>query len=181
MFDSSVLRRPALALMFALAAACASPRQTHMPRAEVPVNSLAESRLHAGRDEGREREGPRAERTPVPTTTREKETAERADDRHHGQAGKPRPLLATRLPDPTPDTSADAPGAASPEECERAMAKQLDLELRKTLKNAPRATLEAAKKAAREQKGDTSCTATKAQTTCAMAAKTIAAWQKCMK
>lgn len=68
-------------------------------------------------------------------------------------------------------------------ECGRAMDHYLELEITTNpqLKGLPPEVVEQAKQQAREQHGEAPCTATPAQYRCAMAAKTTAAWQKCMK
>ena len=75
---------------------------------------------------------------------------------------------------------AEAPVKA---DCARAMDHYLELEMATNpqLKGLPPEVVEQAKQQAREQHGDAPCTATPAQNRCAIAAKTTAAWQKCMK
>ena len=58
---------------------------------------------------------------------------------------------------------------------------ELEIAANPQLKGLPPDVIEQAKQMAREKHGEAPCTATRAQYTCAMAASSTAAWQRCMK
>lgn len=145
---------PLFLLALVECAACADPPPPKAPRTQemVPANSLDEAKLHGA------------------------ESPSLLDD--------PTPSSETTTTSTTPDAPPSKGSVAVAEaDCGRAMDRYLDLEMATNpqLKGLPPEVVEQAKQQARAQHGDAPCTSTPAQYRCAIAAKSTAAWQKCMK
>ena len=140
-------------ILAAILVACEDPPPPKAPRAQemVPANSLDEAKLHG---------------VESPSVLDEPATAS-----------------APAIPVEAPAAEPPAKGRIGKAECGRAMDHYLELEITTNpqLKGLPPEVIEQAKQSAREQHGEAPCTATAVQYRCAMAAKTTAAWQKCMK
>lgn len=153
------MRTPTLFLL--LAAACSSGPPPRAPGSgeTVPANSLDRSKLDAPppdeptRSDAAEEPGP-----PVPVPTKVEAPAE-------------------------PTATKGGKGQVSKADCARVMDRYLELELASNpaLAGLPPDVVAQAKEQMRAQHGEAPCTATAAQYRCGMAAKTTAAWQKCMK
>jgi hypothetical protein len=175
---------PLLILILGLVA-CSDPPPAKSPASKnnetVPANSLSDARLKGEED---------------PKDRAEREAAKKGE----GGSSDPSKPYTTKVgeSETTPSTSSSpsspsssdpkkappaAKGAVSKSECDRVMDKYLELEIASNpqLKGVPPDVIEAAKQMAREKHGDVPCTASKAQVTCAMAATSVASWQKCMK
>jgi hypothetical protein len=171
-----------LAALLALVA-CAQPEPKTPQKTSgdgVPANSLSDARLHGEEDpkdkQARNTGGESKEDPTKPMTTK------------MGEAPPPEPGSSTSSKGGAKPGAGSGPpaagkGAVSKSECDRVMDKYLDLEIGQNpqLKDVPPEVIEQAKQMAREKHGEAPCTATRAQYTCAMAASTTAAWQRCMK
>jgi hypothetical protein len=82
-----------------------------------------------------------------------------------------------------PKDTGGGKNVVSRSDCDRVMDKYLELEIatNRQLEGVPPEVIEQAKRMAREKHGDAPCTATHAQYTCAMAATSTDAWQRCMR
>ena len=163
-------------LVISASAACSDPQpppKTPQKEAGVPANSLSDARLH-GEDEKDEKSGAAKDTKADPTQP------------YTQKVGEAPPPEATS-PGAKPSTGGKEPtggkGVVSRSECDRVMDKYLELEIASNpqLKGVPPEVIEQAKQMAREKHGDAPCTATRTQYSCAMAASSTAAWQRCMK
>jgi hypothetical protein len=177
--------------MFLGAAACGEsrpPPQAAQRDDGVPANSLSDARLH-GTETPEERAAREERRDPTqPYTTK----LGQAPPSAAGAAPKPLGSGTTAATDPDPSKPAASSSASAKKEdktvversdCERMMDRYLELEIAKNaqLKDVPHEVIEQAKQMARQQHGEAPCTATRAQYTCAMAASSTSAWQRCLK
>jgi hypothetical protein len=167
-------------LAISASAACNEPQpppKTPQKDDGVPANSLSDARLH-GDDEKSTSGSEKADPT-QPYTTKVGEAPlppEPAGAAGGGAGAKP-------SPEKKPSGNESKGGAVSRSECDRVMDKYLELEIASNpqLKGVPPEVIEQAKQMAREKHGDAPCTATRAQYSCAMAASSTGAWQRCMK
>lgn len=167
------MRWAALVLLcFSVLASCNGPEpKTGGKSDEVPANSLDEAKLHGERPQEQPTKDPTQPLTtkvgeaPVESATAASSNGSGTSSSSGGSGAKP------------------SPNAASKAECDKAMDKYLSLEIASNpqLKGVPPEVIEQAKQMTRDKHGEAPCTATKAQYKCAMAATTVAAWQKCMK
>lgn len=151
------------AALFLLAACGESRPPARAPASdEVPANSFSAARLGDAGDVRNDEPERRDPTSPYLT-----------------KIGEPAPGVDS----PSPTTTAGPGGTLSRSECDRIMDRYLELEIATNpqLKGVPREVIEQAKEMARQQHGDAPCTATPAQVACAMASKTTAAWQRCLK
>ena len=167
-------------LAFLSASACNEPQSpAKAPQKEdgVPANSLSDARLH-GEEEKTPGSADEGKADPTqPYTTRV------------GEAPPPEPGTASgagkssSTKEPSGKGGAGGKGSVSRSDCDRVMDKYLELEIASNpqLKGVPPEIIEQAKQMAREKHGDAPCTATPSQYSCAMAASSTAAWQRCMK
>jgi hypothetical protein len=169
-----------LGITAASLAACGDspPPKTPQKEESVPANSLSDARLH-GEDTNSKNDAPSESSTTEdptqPYTTKVGEAPTKA-----GEAPQPETAPAGKK---AGAREGGGKGAVSPSECDRVMDRYLELEIAANpqLKGVPPEVIEQAKQMAREKHGDAPCTATRAQYTCAMAAASTAAWQRCMK
>lgn len=168
---------PANIIVFAITASAATvacsgqPAKSASQGESVPANSFSDARLRGDDQASRpERSSDPSEASVDPTqpyTTRVGDAPAPAKNPEGGRR----------------EDGARAGGVVSKPECDRLMERYLELEISKNpeLKGLPSEVIEQAKELAREQHGDAPCTANRAQYTCGMAAKSTAAWQRCMK
>lgn len=164
-------------LVFSATAACNDPQpppKTPQKDDGVPANSLSDARLH-GEDET-DGTGPKADPT-KPYTTKVGEAPPPEPAGGGGAAGAAKPGSERR------PSGGESKGAVSRSDCDRVMDRYLELEIASNpqLKGLPPEVIQQAKEMAREKHGDAPCTATPAQYSCAMAATSTGAWQRCMK
>lgn len=170
-------RLEALALfVIAGAVGCGDPPPAKAPQREegVPANSLSDARLH-GEEPGDEASAP-GESKEDPTQPYTQKVGEApVDPTPSGGKGGARGGGA--------EPSTGGKGAATRYECDRVMDRYLELEIAQNpqLRGVPPEVIEQAKQMARDKHGEAPCTATRAQYSCAMAAASTGAWQKCMK
>lgn len=137
----------------------------------VPANSLSDARLHGEEDD----DAPPREETKVdPTQPYTTKVGEALEPTGGGSAKGSKPGGAA---------DSGGKGAVSKAECDRAMDRYLELEIASNpqLRGVTPDIIEQAKQMARQQHGEAPCTATRAQYTCALAATSTSAWQRCMK
>jgi hypothetical protein len=165
----------ALGIAVAGIAACNDsqpPAKTPQKEEGVPANSLSDARLHGeGSKPKNEPESENDANDPTqPYTTKV------------GEAPPPEAGGSGKKPG-TKDNGGGGKGAVSKSECDRVMDRYIELEISANpqLKDVPPEVIEQAKQMTREKHGDAPCSATRAQYTCAMAATSTAAWQRCMK
>ncbi|MBX3225174.1 MAG: hypothetical protein KF795_31950 [Labilithrix sp.] len=178
--------RPALVAVFAALVSSAvgcndsqPPPKTPQQQKEdgVPANSLSDARLH-GEEDDKAPAGPSKADPTEPYTTKvgDAPPAEPGGGGGGGGGGK----TGSK---PSGGGGGGGKGVVSRSECDQVMDRYLELEISKNpqLKDVPPEIIEQAKQMAREKHGDAPCTATRAQYTCAMAAGSTSAWQRCMK
>lgn len=154
-----------------LVIACGEPPpKAPSPADGVPANSVSDARLKGEED---------------PKDRADREAAKKSDPAASSDPSKP---YTTKIGEPaTSEPDSKKPSSSSKTvskpECDRVMDKYLELEIASNpqLRGVPPNVIEAAKQMAREKHGDSPCTATRSQYTCAMAATSTATWQKCMK
>ena len=165
-----------------------SPR-TPQKEDGVPANSLSDARLHG--EEEKPKDGASAAETkadptqPYTTKVGEAPPAEPGSTASGSKAGSG----ATSNKKPAGESAKEPPSGGSKgavvsrSECDRVMDRYIELEVAANpqLKGLPPDVIEQAKQMARDKHGEAPCTATRAQYTCAMAASSTAAWQRCMK
>ncbi len=154
----------------------------------VPANSLSDARLHG--EEEKPKDGASSSETKAdptqPYTTKVGE-APPPEPGAGSKAGNVNSAASNKKP--AGESSSKEPSGGSKgsvvtkSECDRVMDRYLELEIAANpqLKGLPPDVIEQAKQMAREKHGEAPCTATRAQYTCAMAASSTAAWQRCMK
>jgi hypothetical protein len=165
---------------------CASeppPKAPPAKQQEVPANSLDDARLHGDpktKDQGSTKEDPTH---PLTTKVGDASSSSSSSSSSSDPSPSGRGGTAKNAGTTAKGGAAGAGGVVSKGECDRVMDKYLDLEISKnpSLKGVPPEVIDQAKQMAREKHGDAPCSATRAQYTCAMAATSTAAWQKCMK
>ncbi len=145
----------------------------------VPANSLSDARLHGANEDGGYRSS--ADPTqPYIMKVGDAPPPSPPDGDDPSDLGSPSPgAPAAKAGKPAPAGK----GAVSKAECDKVMDRYLSLEISSNpqLKDVGPEIIEQAKQMMRQQHGATPCTATRPQYTCAMAATTTAAWQRCMK
>ena len=156
------------------------PPKTPQKEEGVPANSLSDARLHGEEDDsngGRTAAGETKDDPTQPYTTKVGDAPPPESSGGGGGSSK------GSKPGGSKDTGGGGKGVVSKSDCDRVMDKYLELEIAKNpqLKDVPPEIIEQAKQMAREKHGDAPCTATHAQYTCAMAATSTSAWQRCMK
>jgi len=185
---------PVLAGLAILASACGEP-QPPPPKAPqkddgVPANSLSDARLHGEEEKSDATDSePKADPTqPYMTKVGEASSPEMSSSgsatKSGGAAGrKGGSGNETGSGAKEPSTGSSKAGVVSRSDCDRVMDKYIELEIASNpqLKGVPPEIIEQAKQMAREKHGEAPCTATRAQYTCAMAATSTGAWQRCMK
>ena len=171
---SAVVLTVLAGLVISASAACSDPQpppKTPQKEEGVPANSLSDARLHGEDEKSGASNDAKADPT-QPYTTKV------------GEAPPPEATSPGAKPSTGKEpTGGGGKGAVSRSECDRVMDKYLELEIASNpqLKGVPPEVIEQAKQMAREKHGDAPCTATRAQYSCAMAASSTAAWQRCMK
>ena len=151
------------------------PPKTPQKEEGVPANSLSNARLHGEEDDDAASRETKDDPT-QPYTTKVGETP--APESNGGGGGSSKGSKPGGSKD-----SGGGKGVVSKAECDRVMDKYLELEITKNpqLQGVPPEIIEQAKQMARDKHGEAPCTATQAQYTCAMAATSTSAWQRCMK
>lgn len=170
---------PVLAGLAIFAIACGEPQpQPKTPQKDdgVPANSLSDARLHGEEDDSKGSSEAKADPT-QPYMTKVGE----APPPEPGSAGAGRSQAGGGGSKET--SGAGKGGVVSRSDCDRVMDRYIELEIASNpqLKGVPPEIIDQAKQMAREKHGEAPCTATRAQYTCAMAASSTAAWQRCMK
>lgn len=164
-----------------------SPPKTPQKDDGVPANSLSDARLHGEqtpKDKGPPSGDSKADPT-QPYTTKMGEAPPPEPGTSGGKGGSKgtNGSSSTAGSGSSGASASGGKGAVSKSECDRVMDKYLQLEIAQNpqLKDVPPDVIEQAKQMAREKHGDAPCTATRTQYTCAMAAASTGAWQRCMK
>ena len=182
-------------LVMSVVSACGEPQpppKTAQKDDGIPANSLSDARLHGEEEKPKAGEPSEAPGEPAadPTQPYTTKMGEAPDEPGAGGAGKSATKGAAKGgaakgggPGGGESSGTGGKGAVSRAECDRVMDRYLELEIAKNpqLKDVPPEVIEQAKQMARQKHGEAPCTATRSQYSCAMAASSTTAWQRCMK
>ena len=164
------------------------PPKTPPKEDGVPANSLSDARLHGEEEKSKDGTSGSGETKADPTQPYTTKVGEAPPSEPGSTGAGSKAGNGSTNKKPAGESSKEPSGGSkgpvvSRSECDRVMDRYLELEIAANpqLKGLPPDVIEQAKQMAREKHGEAPCTATRAQYTCAMAASSTAAWQRCMK